>query len=168
MPDPIAANFLDSARKTFAAYKTLGDKAFAQLPDDADYGRAIGAESNSIAVIVKHLRGNMRSRWTDYLTTDGEKPDRRRDEEFEPGGGVTRAEVVGWWEEGWGYLTAALGALTPEDLGRTVRLRGEPLTVVEAINRQMAHAAYHVGQVVYLAKQWRGEGFESLSIPRKK
>ena len=168
MPDSIAAAYLDSARATFRSYRTLGDRAFAQLPDDADYARTIGAESNSIAVIVKHLRGNMRSRWTDFLTTDGEKPDRRRDEEFEPGEGATRAQVLAWWDEGWGYLTAALGALTPEELGRMVHLRGDPLTVVEAINRQLAHAAYHVGQIVYLAKQWRGEGFESLSIPRKK
>ena len=166
MSDSIAANYLDSVRAVFRSYKVLGDRAFAQLPDDADFFRAEGGESNSIAVIVKHLRGNMRSRWTDFLTSDGEKPDRRRDEEFVMTDGLTRADVLAWWEEGWGYAQRGLDGLRPEDLGATVRLRGEPLTVVEALNRQMAHAAYHVGQIVYLAKQWRGERFQSLSIPR--
>ena len=167
MPDAtVAANFLDSARKTFRAYKTLGDRALAQLDADADVVRALDAESNSIAVIVKHLRGNMRSRWTDFLTTDGEKPDRHRDEEFVSSDGVTRGNVLAWWEEGWGYALRALDALRPEDLTATVYIRGEANTVVEAINRQLAHAAYHVGQIVYLAKQWRGAEFRSLSIPR--
>ena len=166
MSDSIAANYLASVRKSFRTYKTLGDKALAQLAADEDVLRAIGEESNSIAVIVKHLRGNMRSRWTDFLTSDGEKPDRKRDEEFVVGERVTRGDVLGWWEEGWGYALRALDALGPDDLTTTVHIRGEAHTVVEAINRQIAHAAYHVGQIVYLAKQWRGAGFQSLSIPR--
>src|SRR5829696_1229130 len=131
MPDPVAANFLDSARKTFRSYKSLGDKALAQLEGDADFGRAADAESNSIAVIVRHLRGNMRSRWTDFLTSDGEKPDRHRDEEFVSPDGVTRGDVMAWWEEGWGYALRAVDSLRPEDMTATVRIRGEAHTVVE-------------------------------------
>jgi len=166
MSDPIAANYLENFRKTFRYYKTLGDKAFAQLAD-GDFDRALDAESNSIAVIAKHLGGNMRSRWRDFLTSDGEKPDRDRDDEF-VAGGVGREQVLAWWEEGWGHALRELDALRPEDLTRVVHIRGEAHTVVEALNRQLAHAAYHVGQIVYLAKQWGGAQFQSLSIPRGK
>ncbi|HKG94047.1 MAG TPA: DUF1572 family protein [Gemmatimonadaceae bacterium] len=166
MSDPIAANYLENFRKTFRYYKTLGDKAFAQLAD-GDFDRALDAESNSIAVIAKHLGGNMRSRWRDFLTSDGEKPDRDRDDEF-VAGGAGREQVLAWWEEGWGHALRELDALRPEDLTRVVHIRGEAHTVVEALNRQLAHAAYHVGQIVYLAKQWGGAQFQSLSIPRGK
>ena len=166
MPDPIAANYLADVKKVLRTYKSLGDKAIAQVADDGDHVRALDPESNSVAVIVKHLRGNMRSRWTDFLTTDGEKPDRHRDEEFEMGPGVTRQTVLGWWEEGWGVVFAALDGLREEDLGATVHIRGQPHTVVEAIDRQLAHYAYHVGQIVFLAKHFAAASWQSLSIPR--
>ena len=128
---------------------------------------ALDPESNSIAVIVKHLAGNMRSRWMDFLTTDGEKPDRNRDSEFESPP-ATRAELMQMWEWGWGFIFRALEPLTDADLARTVRIRTEPYTVHEAIQRQIAHYAYHVGQIVFLAKHFRSAGWKSLSIPRGK
>jgi hypothetical protein len=168
MPHPVHSDFLRQSKAVFRMYKDLGDKAMAQLADDADIFRTLDPESNSVAIIVKHLRGNMRSRWTDFLTSDGEKPDRHRDEEFEMREGLGRADVLRWWEEGWSVLFAALDGLTEDDLGRTVTIRGEPHTVVQAIQRQVAHYASHVGQIVLLAKHLRSSEWKTLSIPRGK
>jgi hypothetical protein len=119
-------------------------------------------------VIIKHIAGNMRSRFTDFLTSDGEKPDRRRDQEFEMTRSTTREEVMLWWEDGWAIVFSAIDALKPDDVSRTVTIRGEPHTVLQAINRQIAHYAYHIGQIVFLAKHFRSEQWKSLSIPRGK
>src|SRR5690348_354571 len=162
----IGAHYLDDARKQFAKLKTQGDKAMAQV-DDTDFFRTPDAESNSIAIILKHIAGNMRSRWTNFLTSDGEKPDRNRDGEFLMEG-ETRESLMKRWEASWAVLTDALAALTPEQLEASVRVRGEPHTVLQAINRQLTHYAAHVGQIVYLAKHWAGSEWRTLSIPRGK
>ena len=138
----------------------------AQVPDEQLIG-TLDTESNSIATIVKHLAGNMRSRWVDFLTTDGEKPDRNRDSEFEAPP-ATRAELMRTWEGGWQHVFGALGGLTDADLGRTVTIRKEPHSVMQAINRQVAHYACHVGQIIFLAKHFRSSDWKSLSIPRGK
>lgn len=158
-------DYLDSARREFAYYRGLGEKTFAQLNDDADFFRVPAPGSNSIAVIVKHLHGNMLSRWTDFLITDGEKPWRQRDREFEDDL-TSRAEVERLWREGWECLLGALAPLGPADLDRIVTIRTEPHSVAQAIARQLAHVPYHVGQIVLLGKMFRGEQFQSLSIPR--
>ena len=165
--NPIAAAYLEEAGRSLCGYKRLAEGAFAQL-QDADFFYAPDAESNSIAVIVKHIAGNMRSRWTDFLTTDGEKPDRNRDQEFEMDAKTTREQVMRWWEEGWKLVFDALAALKPEDVGRTVYIRGEAHTVLQAINRQVAHYAHHVGQILYVAKHIRKSEWKSLSIPKGK
>ena len=123
-------------------------------------------DANSIAVIVKHLAGNLRSRFSDFLTTDGEKPDRDRDAEFDMAERVSRAEINAWWEDGWAIALASLESLTPEDLERTVTIRGEPFLVLEALNRLAAHTAYHVGQIVLLAKHFAGPNWKTLTIPK--
>jgi hypothetical protein len=161
----IADTYLADILRTFKNYKALGDAALAQTPDE-HLTTELDPNSNSIAVIAKHVGGNLRSRFQDFLTTDGEKPDRNRDGEFEAAGRVTRADVVGWWEAGWNRLTAALDALTPSDLTRTVEIRREPLLVLEALNRSAAHTAYHVGQMVYLARHFAGDRWKTLSIPK--
>jgi hypothetical protein len=135
---------------------------------DPQLFEAIDPEANSIAVIVKHLHGNMRSRWTNFLTTDGEKPDRQRDGEFEMSPQASRDDVMRWWDEGWAAVFSALAGLTAGDVGATVRVRGEALSVMAAILRQIDHYAQHVGQIVLLAKHARGEAWQSLSIPRGK
>jgi len=162
----VAADFLRSARARLASLKTLGEQALARL-DDADMAKSLDPESNSVAVLVQHVAGNMRSRWTDFLTTDGEKPDRRRDTEFEPGL-TTKPQLMQRWESGWACLFGALDALKPDDLTRTVLIRGESLTVVDAINRQLVHYGQHVGQIVYLAKHFKWQTWESLSVPRRR
>jgi len=162
----VAADFLRSARARLASLKTLGEQALARL-DDADMAKSLDPESNSVAVLVQHIAGNMRSRWTDFLTTDGEKPDRRRDTEFEPGL-TTKPQLMQRWESGWACLFGALDALKPDDLTRTVLIRGESLTVVDAINRQLVHYGQHVGQIVYLAKHFKWQTWESLSVPRRR
>ena len=162
----VAADFLRSARARLASLKTLGEQALARL-DDADMAKSLDPESNSVAVLVQHVAGNMRSRWTDFLTTDGEKPDRRRDTEFEPGL-TTKPQLMQRWESGWACLFGALDTLKPDDLTRTVLIRGESLTVVDAINRQLVHYGQHVGQIVYLAKHFKWQTWESLSVPRRR
>ncbi len=147
-------------------YKRLGDRAIAQVSDDALFA-TIDAESNSIAIIVKHLGGNMRSRWTDFLTSDGEKPDRDRDSEFEAPP-KTREEILALWESGWKLAFDALAPLTDADLSRTAYIRTELHSVMQTIHRQVAHYAYHIGQIVYLAKHFAGPDWNSLSIPRRK
>src|SRR5579859_6331915 len=167
MQADIATHYLEEVRRQFRGHKRLAEGALAQLKDDQLFG-ALDAEANSIAVIVKHMAGNMRSRFTDFLTTDGEKPDRNRDQEFEMNPGTTRADVMRWWEEGWSRLFATLEALKPEDVMRTVTVRGELHTVLQAINRQIAHYAYHTGQIVFLAKHFRSSDWKTLSVPRGK
>jgi hypothetical protein len=159
--------FLTECIALFQKQKTLGERAMAQVPDEALFA-TLDAEANSIALIVRHLHGNMRSRWTDFLTTDGEKPDRHRDSEFELPAGQTRADVLRAWDEGWNYLFSALGGLRDADLGREVTIRSQPLSVMSAILRQLDHYAQHVGQIVLLAKHARGSEWTSLSIPRGK
>lgn len=163
----LPTTFLELATATFQKQKSQGERAMAQL-SDPQLLEAIDPEANSIAVIVKHLHGNMRSRWTDFLTTDGEKPDRQRDGEFIMTSEASRADVMRWWDEGWAMVFSALAGLTPGDVGATVRVRGEELSVMAAILRQIDHYAQHVGQIVLLAKHARGEGWQSLSIPRGK
>ncbi len=165
MSDALAKHFLDNALKVFRTYQKLGEKAIAQVSDEELFV-TLDAEANSIALVVKHLWGNMRSRWTDFLTSDGEKPDRQRDTEFELNEGATRADVERWWAEGWRLVFAAVEPLMPADVERTVLIRGEPHTVMQAITRQIAHYAQHVGQIVLLAKHFRSAEWQSLSIPR--
>ena len=157
--------FLDDALRQFRKYRALAEAAVAQI-GPRDLFTALDAESNSIAVVMKHLSGNMRSRWTDFLTTDGEKPDRERDGEFVVGAADTPERVRARWDEGWALLFAALEPLGEGDLGRIVTVRGEPHTVLEAISRQETHYAYHVGQIVLLARHIAGPRWESLSIPK--
>ena len=156
--------YLADARAQLAKYRRLAERALAQVGDE-DLFAVLGAEENSIAIVMKHLAGNMRSRWADFLASDGEKPDRHRDREFEHEG-ESRAALVAAWEAGWQCTFAALEPLSDRDLGRVVHIRGEPHTVVQAINRQLAHYAYHVGQIVQLARHFAGERWQSLSIPR--
>ena len=157
-------NFLENSTKIFKNYKSLGEKAIAQASDEMLFQEPISG-INSISIIIRHLHGNMKSRWTDFLTTDGEKPWRKRDEEFEEF--ITdRDMLLLIWEEAWNYLFTALDNLQPEDLNRVVVIRNEELYVMDAIQRQIAHYAYHVGQIVYIAKMEQGENWTSLSIPR--
>jgi len=156
--------FLKAATKQFTQYKQLAEKAFLQLTDSQLF-MAVNEESNPVVVIVKHMWGNMLSRWTDFLTTDGEKDWRERDAEFE-NDLVTREEMMQKWEEGWSCLFGALQSLDTQDLGRTVTIRSQHLTVTDAIVRQLTHYAYHVGQIVYIAKMFTNDHWKSLSIPR--
>jgi hypothetical protein len=163
----IEQHYLDDALRQLRKLKTQADQALAQTTDEHLFA-TLDSESNSIAVIMKHLAGNMRSRWTDFLTTDGEKPDRERDREFETGPADTREQIVSEWNRAWSLLFDAIASLTPVDLGQTVRIRGESHSVVEAINRQTSHYAAHVGQIVLLAKHYAGPRWQTLSIPRGK
>jgi hypothetical protein len=162
-----ASHYLEEARRQMRGHKRLGEGAMEQLRDE-EFFITLDAEANSIAIIVKHLAGNMRSRFRDFLTSDGEKPDRFRDREFELSAATTRAEVISWWEDGWSYVFTSIESLKPEDVGRTVAIRGEAHSVLQAINRQIAHYAYHCGQIVFLAKHLRSREWKSLSIPRGK
>jgi hypothetical protein len=161
------AAYLEDVRLQFRKLKKLAEDALAQTRDD-ELGVTLDAESNSLAVIVKHMAGNLRSRFTDFLTTDGEKPDRNRDGEFEVEGVTTRAGVLADWESGWARLFATLDALTPDDLLRDVYIRGERHSVMQALDRQMTHHAYHVGQIVFLAKHFRSAEWKTLSIARRR
>jgi uncharacterized protein DUF1572 len=161
----IESEYLQSAIKAFVTYRDLADRAMAQVTDE-QFFMSLDAESNSMAVIVKHLAGNLRSRWTDFLTSDGEKADRDRDSEFEISGSATRAELQEAWDYGWKCAFDALNALTPEDLAKTIYIRAEPHSVVKAINRQLTHGAYHVGQIVFLAKHFASGAWQPLTIPR--
>ena len=163
----LGQHYLEDALRTFREYKKLGERAFAQLSDE-DFFRTIDDESNSIAVIIKHIAGNMLSRWTDFLTTDGEKPERNRDMEFVMLPETTKDEMIAFWEKGWKCTFEAIEPLMPDDLLRTVQIRGEDHTVVQAINRQIAHYANHIGQIVYLAKHFKSSEWQSLSVPKNK
>ena len=167
MTTDIAVHYLDEARRQMRGHKRQGEGAMAQLQDH-EFFLTLDPEGNSVAILVKHLAGNMRSRFTDFLTTDGEKPDRFRDQEFELTSSTTRADVMKWWEDGWQRVFAAIESLRPEDVMRTVPIRGEPHTVLQAINRQIAHYAQHIGQIVFLAKHLRSSEWKTLSIPRGK
>jgi hypothetical protein len=163
----LAAHYLDESRRQMRGHKRMGEGAMEQLQDQ-EFFITLDPESNSVAILVKHLAGNMRSRFTDFLTSDGEKPDRFRDTEFELTPATTRADVMKWWEEGWARVFGAIEALKPEDVMSTVTIRGEPHTVLQAINRQIAHYAAHIGQIVFLAKHLRSNEWKTLTIPRGK
>ncbi len=165
--EAIGAAYLADALRNFRGYKKLAEEALSQTSDE-DIFRVIDPESNSIAVIIKHMAGNMRSRWTDFLTSDGEKPDRHRDREFELDASTTRAEVMNSWQSGWQKVFEAVTPLQSSDLLRKVFIAGREHTVLEAISRQLLHYAGHVNQIVLLAKHFRGSEWVSLSIPKGK
>ncbi|HEX8708263.1 MAG TPA: DUF1572 family protein [Pyrinomonadaceae bacterium] len=167
MDDLTAKHYLDDALSNFRDYRKLAEKAFGQVGDE-EFFLALDEEANSIAVIARHMSGNMRSRWTDFLTTDGEKPDRQRDLEFVTGPQTTREQILAEWEAGWRCVFDALEPLRAEDAMRKVLIRGQEHTVVQAINRQLTHYAYHIGQIVFLAKHFRSADWKSLSIPRNR
>ena len=166
MAHQFTTSYVKDSIDLFRYYQKLGERAMAQCPEEKLFA-ILDRESNSVAIIVKHMAGNMRSRWTDFLTTDGEKPDRNRDTEFEDPA-VTRAELMEMWERGWKYLFDALEPLTDADVSRTVTIRTEPHSVMQAINRQVAHYSYHVGQIVYLARHFAGNQWQALTIPKRK
>jgi Protein of unknown function (DUF1572) len=159
-------SYLADAISMFRHYKNLAERAMAQAPDEA-LTATLDPESNCIAIIVKHMYGNMRSRWTDFLTSNGEKPDRNRDTEFETPA-TSRAQLIAQWEAGWKYVFDALASLTDADLSRKVLIRSEPHSVTQAINRQLAHYSYHVGQIVFLAKHFSADHWTTLTVPRGK
>jgi hypothetical protein len=158
-------SLLETIVREFERMKQQSERAIAQVDDDAFF-TCLSNEDNSIAIIVKHIAGNMRSRWRDFLTTDGEKPDRNRDMEFIIESEESRDAVMAQWETGWQFLFDAIRPLTPEDGDRTVTIRGEEMTAMQAIMRQITHYSYHVGQIVLLAKHFAGENWQTLSVPR--
>ncbi|HVF57685.1 MAG TPA: DUF1572 family protein [Pyrinomonadaceae bacterium] len=164
MHNSLAEHYLENVALNFRKLKELAEGAARQV-DDEEFFRVPGDESNSIAVVFKHVGGNLRSRWTDFLTSDGEKADRARDTEF-IAEGESRAAILEKWEEGWARLFEAVGSLAPGDLLRSVKIRGESHTVVEAVNRQLTHYAYHVGQIVFLAKLYKSGEWKTLSVAR--
>jgi hypothetical protein len=161
------ASYLEEAVREFRRLKETADKAMAQTRPQ-DLFATLGAEENSIAVIVKHLSGNMRSRWTDFLGSDGEKPDRNRDGEFETAAADTREALLARWEDGWRILFGTLASLKEEDLDRSVTIRGERHLALQAINRALSHTASHVGQIILLAKHFAGPDWRTLSIPKRR
>jgi hypothetical protein len=166
MPDSIGKTYLDSSVKRFLNYKELAEKTFEQL-DEKDFHFCPNEESNSIAVIIQHMCGNMQSRWTNFLEEDGEKSWRNRDKEFEiqP---LTLEQLLEVWEKGWTCVLTTLRSLREEDLLKTILIRSEPLSAIDAINRQLAHYPYHVGQIIYIGKLIKNDKWKSLSIPRKR
>jgi len=161
----ISSTYLSEANRALRAYKKLAEGALAQINDE-EFLRKPDSESLSCALLVKHIAGNLRSRFTNFLISDGEKPDRNRDQEFEDANGATRDHLMRSWEESWAILFRALEELRPEDLERTVTIRGEPYSVLKALNVASLHYAYHVGQIAYLAKHWCGPRWKSLSVPK--
>jgi hypothetical protein len=159
--------YLRDIARTYRTYKSLGDRALAQVPN-ADLHTLVDPGANSLAIIIKHVAGNLKSRFTDFLTADGEKPDRNRDGEFEMAAPASREQLLAWWDAGFATVLASIEALAPEDLDRTVYIRQEAFLVVEALNRSVTHTAYHVGQIVYLAKHFAGPAFTSLTVPKGK
>lgn len=166
MAHELTTSYLKDSIDLLRHYKRLAERAMAQIPDDA-FGKSLDAETNSIATIVKHLAGNMRSRFTDFLASDGEKPDRNRDMEFEAPP-KTRAEVMRLWETGWEYVFSALIPLSDADLIRTVLIRTEPHSVMQAINRQIGHYCLHIGQIIFLSKHFAGDRWKTVTVPRGK
>lgn len=161
----IERQYLEDVRLQLRKYKELADKAAAQTRDE-DFFATLDEKGNSVALNMKHIAGNMRSRWTDFLISDGEKPDRQRDAEFVLEPGDTREHLTARWNDAWNLTLNTIDSLVADDLGRVVTIRGERHTVLEAINRQLTHYSYHVGQIVLLAKHYAGAGWQSLSIPR--
>jgi hypothetical protein len=167
VPDDLAASYLDEAFRAFRGYKRMAEGALEQLSDQ-EFFHLPDPESNSAALVVKHVAGNLRSRWTDFLTSDGEKPDRNRDQEFIVAETDTRDDLMRRWEQSFTTVFATIQSLRPEDLARTVTIRQEPHSVLQALNRSLLHTAYHVGQILYLGKHLRGSEWKTLSIPRGK
>jgi Protein of unknown function (DUF1572) len=165
---PLDAHALNAFLVEYRKLKMQGDRALAQVPSDDAFNLFLDPESNSIVVIVRHLAGNMRSRWTDFLTTDGEKPTRNRDGEFEQDKRLTRDETLAEWENGWSTLFQGVEALTPADLPRTVTVRGEAMSAFEALARNIIHTAQHVGQILMLAKHTAGPNWQAVTIPRRR
>lgn len=166
MAHKFSTSYIEDSISLFRFYKHLAERAMEQVRDEQLF-TALDDEMNSIAIIAKHMVGNMRSRWTDFLSSDGEKPDRNRDSEFvDPP--TTRAEVMRMWNEGWDRVFTAIEPLSDADVERKVTIRGEPHSVMQAINRQVAHYAYHVGQIVFLAKHLKASDWKSLSVPKNK
>lgn len=166
MQTNLASHFLENVEAEFRSTKKLADRAIAQVSDE-EFFQTLDPESNSIAITMKHVAGNLRSRWRDFLTSDGEKPDRMRDTEFELYEAEDgRAEITARWEEGWDILFDVINSLTPDDLMRTITIRTEPHTVVQAIHRQLTHYSYHVGAIVQVAKHLRGAAWQTLSVAR--
>jgi len=163
--DDVSVRYLDEIRRQMRGHKRMAENAMAQL-NDHDFFAVLDPESNSVAVLVRHIAGNMHSRFTDFLTSDGEKPDRFRDREFEMAPGTKRADVMKKWEDEWTALFNTLDSLTPEDVLRTITIRGEAHTVMQALNRALTHYAQHIGQIVFLAKHLRSKEWKTLSIPR--
>lgn len=163
----LPTHYLDEVRRQMRQTKRSAEGAINQLNGE-DLFATLDPEANSVAILIQHMAGNMRSRFRDFLTTDGEKPDRFRDAEFELKSGTTRADILRCWEDGWAQLFAALDSLQPEDVMKTVTIRGEPHTVLQAINRQIAHYALHTGQIIFLAKHLRSAEWKTLTIPRGK
>ena len=161
----LASAYLDEIKRSMRGHKRLAEGAIAQASDDELFHQ-LDPEANSIAIVMKHIAGNQRSRFTDFLTTDGEKPDRHRDTEFEMPEQLTRAEIMEMWERGWKHVFGALAPLGDEDSVRKITIRTEPHSVMQAINRQIAHYSYHVGQIVFLAKHLQSAKWKSLSVPR--
>jgi len=162
----VADAYLKNVVRTYRTYKEMAEKAIVQVRSEEDLNHELDKDSNSIAIIMKHVSGNLRSRFRDFLTSDGEKPDRNRDSEFESDQPVAREQLLRSWNDGWAIALGSIEALTPEDLARTIQIRGEKLLVVEALNRSVTHTAYHVGQIVYLARHFASPKWVSLSIPR--
>src|SRR3984893_17174384 len=165
MNSDLASHYLEEIKRQFRGHKRMGEAAMAQL-EDMDFFVTIDPESNSVAALVKHIAGNARSRFTDFLTSDGEKPDRFRDQEFEVSAKTTREEVLRWWEQAWSHVFSALDSLRPEDVQSTVTIRLAQHTVMQALNSALAHYAQHIGQIVFLAKHLRSSQWQTLSIPR--
>lgn len=163
----VASVYHEEVRRQLRGHKRMAEAAMIQV-SDKDFFHAIDPEANSVAVIAKHIAGNARSRFTDFLTADGEKPDRFRDREFEISDTTTREEVMQWWEEGWSRVFSTIESLKPDDLSRTIMIRQEPHTVMQALNRALAHYAQHIGQIVFLSKHLCGSQWQTLSIPRGK
>jgi hypothetical protein len=161
----VGAAYLKDVVRQYKMYKGYVDKALPKVPD-TNLHTELDANSNSIAIIMKHVAGNLRSRFRDFLTADGEKPDRQRDTEFEMPDRASRPEILKWWEDAWAILFGSIETLTPDDLGRHITIRGEQYLVIEALNRSIAHTASHVGQIVYLARHFAGDSWTSLTIPK--
>ena len=168
MSSKLADAYVRNIVRTYLTYKEMAERAIDQVPSDEDLNRELDESSNSIAIIARHVSGNLRSRFRDFLTSDGEKPDRNRDSEFESEGRISRQQLLQSWNAAWQIAMSSIEALSVADLERTVRIRSEELLVVEALNRSVTHVAYHVGQIVYLARHFAGSNWKTLSIPRRK
>ena len=161
----LGSHYIDEVFRGLRGHKRLADDAIAQLTDEQFFAQP-DPESNSVAIIVKHMAGSFRSRFTDFLTSDGEKPDRNRDQEFLMAADTGRDELLRWWEQNWQLVFEVINTLQADDLERTITIRGQPHSVLQALNRAVAHCAYHVGQITFLAKHWKGAEWKSLSVPK--